>query len=261
MLLIFCPVWRLEPEALVGLLHLEMEEEHHIVFGYGLPRRPGRRHHWEQYARAWQLARAGGYEMMLIVEADMLVPRNAYALLRESMTAHGYDAMGGLYVFRYCGGQEWNVDGGPDARARAIGRIQDSTRPGWGCFLVGPRGLAIDPPEWKPGQPHCDSLWYDAAKKAGLRIGLDGRVICGHKERNGVVYWPGEDGQTKRLKSSWGTLNYPWLEALRTGSAKVRPFTPFASNIRFQVDADGNWIVPAEVAVEWVDAGLVEEVT
>lgn len=243
--LVFCAVWRLEPETVASLLSLE-GQDHDLMFGY-LAGRPGRQHHWQQYRRAWQVARASGYDALATVESDMIVPANMLTLLWETLNG-GYDVANGLYVYRRS--DVWNAD------AAELGAISASGKPGWGCALIGRRGLEIEPPRPAPSGAHCDSGWHDAAAAAGLKIAWDGRVVCGHKDRDGVILWPVPGGGARKERGI-PSVALPWLEALRN-AVRVRPVQAFGSVVGWW-QPDGTIIVDGETAYSWIDAGLAEE--
>lgn len=100
-ILVFCAVGpRMEPETLASLGALEVGlHEVQIV----LSRRPGQmgnRHILGQYQRARELALTGGYEALMTVESDMVVPPDALLRLVSVLEA-GADGASGLYAHRH----------------------------------------------------------------------------------------------------------------------------------------------------------------
>lgn len=208
--LIVCPTHKLYRESLESIMQIRPPTggTHDVVFLRD--QRPldaddtgGHRRVAEKYNAARQAMLAGGYDVMLTVEDDMLVPRDVVDRLLEANADIAY----GLYVLRHQIPYEWNAsDLFTDSMRRnawtsnvqrasaALGTITDCDGLGLGCTLIrrqvmehvafrtaqGPHELHAS------GEPsHCD--WYLAtdAMRLGFTSRLHGGVLCGH-----ISNWP-----------------------------------------------------------------------
>lgn len=173
----------------------------------------------DRIAAKYEAARArcldGGYDAMLCIEADMVVPPDALPRLAATEADVAY----GLYVFRrppwgwsaysvIDGMVGWPLTTNPD-RARADwGQVVEVDGVGLGCTLIRRHVLEAVPfradGERHPNgtRSHCD--WYAAQdwRAKGFRQVCDTGVRCGHigeLGRTGDVFpcviWPDIDGQ------------------------------------------------------------------
>jgi len=146
-----------------------------------------------QYNEARRLTLDGGYDALLTVECDMLVPRNA---LRRLLALHA-DVAYGLYTLRrppwewsaYSvieGMAAWPLSQVPDVARRDWGNVVEVDGIGLGCTLI--RRHVLERVRFRAdGLLHHDGQrsyndWYfgqDCAA-AGYRQVCDTAVICGH---------------------------------------------------------------------------------
>jgi hypothetical protein len=203
--LVFVPVYRLEPETVQAVYHLEWDGPLSWLFQrdnpYGDSRPKGNQVH--QYQRGREAFLRGRYDAMLVVESDIIPPRDA---LRR-LVALGADCGYGVYQFRrsrvinifelYPTAEVRNVGESlsikPHLVARALreGKIPCSGG-GLGICLIRRRVLErIDfrLPDGEEGG-FCDSLFTDDVLHNGFSQVADMRVVCGHKDTDGMVYWP-----------------------------------------------------------------------
>jgi hypothetical protein len=150
-----------------------------------------------KYNRARDLVLAGGYDALLTVEADMILPRNA---VQRLLTVEA-DVAYGLYVSRRHK-HYWLAfsELGPENKGRSLSEDPERARESWGqvvetagvgmgCTLIHRRVL-----ERIPFRRVIDGMsndWYFAldCQAAGFRQAHDLGVICGHIDGE-AVYWP-----------------------------------------------------------------------
>jgi len=139
-----------------------------------------------------------GYDALLSIEADMIVPANAAVRL----AAVDADVAYGLYVSRST--QMWllftelgparglSMAANPEQAAAVFGQVVASKGAGMGCTLIHRRVLERVSFRLEPGARFADDWWFalDVAA-AGLRQAHDTGLCCGHVLRDGLVAWPG----------------------------------------------------------------------
>ena len=145
--------------------------------------------HFDDLARKFNdaagICRSGGYDAMLIVEYDMIVPPDALRKLAQVDADIAY----GLYCSRNDSGHRWLITQHigehtiewPD-RAELVswwGSIVPSRGVGTGCTLI--HAAALDTVTFRSGGAAPD--WYLAvdAHNAGLRQAHHCGVVCGQK--------------------------------------------------------------------------------
>lgn len=208
--MVFCPVYRLEPEtvmAIMGLewpgpltLHLQRDNPHQ---GGGRP--TGIKNHLHQYQRGRDHFLRGDYDAMLVIESDVIPPPDAL----QRLAALEVDLAYGVYLFRVSKvvnvmerykpwpvpvrnmGESLTVRGLFE-QARAQGVI-DCSGAGFGCVLIRRHVLADLPFDYDPADlsSFFDWQWAQDAHRAGYHMRADMAVLCGHKKENGEVLWPG----------------------------------------------------------------------
>ena len=219
------PDYGIKPQTLDSIMALEHDDvlERHFSSGDNPFKAP-----WEnvtyQHNKARQMVLAGGYDALLSIEADMIVPQDAIARLIEADADIAY----GLYISRhrpyrwlaFKTASLWGVESisldhtGKDARA-AWGKIVDVVGMGMGCTLIKAsvfdqlrfrlhdgshswiqeeyaedfRRMGIDPYKELKRMVCDDYLLAMDAQHYGMSQRTNTNLICGHIGDAGV-YWP-----------------------------------------------------------------------
>ena len=202
--LVFTPVYRLEPETVLGLMRLEWDRPLSILLQLDNPNGGGREDHSHQYQRGRELFLSGPYEAMLVLESDILPPADTLKRLAELQADVAY----GCYVFR-SGTPVVNILEKYPQKARNMGEsltvrglwqeakdkgVIECSGAGLGCILIKRKVLEKIPFELV-GAGHCDWNWTEDVYRAGFSMMADTGVICGHKDvgredSEGEVLWP-----------------------------------------------------------------------
>lgn len=214
--LVFTPVYRLEPETVESLFALEWDGplsyllQRDNPFTKGQARPDGVANHLHQYQRGREMFLKGQYQAMLVIESDIIAPPDT---LRR-LAALDVDLAYGCYVFRSNRQPVVNVfERYPDkdgVRARNVGEpltsrglwkwalkqgVVPCSGAGLGCVLIQRHVLqALEfrlGPEVRRGA-HCDTFFTMDAWAAGFEMKADTAVICGHKDEDGRILWPPE---------------------------------------------------------------------
>lgn len=207
--LVFTPIWRLEPETVKAVVDLEWDGPKSILLQDDNPhpeQRDGLKrkvfNHLHQYQRARELFLAGRFDAMLIVESDIIPPRDALQKLAALDTDIGY----GVYRFRLSNvvnifelypGKPRNVGESlsirPERLQAAVDQgVVDCSGAGFGCTLIQRHVLEQIPfrVEWPKNGGHCDTPFVRDALRHGFEQRADMTVICGHKDETGEILWP-----------------------------------------------------------------------
>lgn len=199
--------------TIMSILRMKWDEPFDIVFGrHDRDRPPGSyKEHCEdvavKYNRARELALAGGYDAMLTIEADMIVPM----LTLERLTRVEADVAYGLYVSRH-GKHQWlafsflnkkrgismweDEDYGPEFCKEAWGKVVETMGVGHGCTLIWRHVLEKIPFRFTKGRSYgadwhfsVDLIWNEFMQAHDLG------VVCGHIDGGPqpVIYWPDPD--------------------------------------------------------------------
>lgn len=211
--LVFVPVYRLEPETVQAVFALEWGGPLSWLFqrdnplteaDYDDERVRGVLNHVHQYKRGRETFLQGRYDAMLVIESDIIPPPDTLTRL----AALDADVAYGAYMFRrsrqinlyhHYGegarnpGEPLTVMPGGWEQAKRQGVVRVSGA-GLGCVLIKRRVLeAIDfrtlSPEMSP-RVHCDSWFTTDVYAAGFQQWADVRVACGHKDTDGTILWP-----------------------------------------------------------------------
>ena len=209
--MVFTPVYRLEPQTVQALLALEPGEAAvTLVLQRDNPRRTddarvdGWHNHLHQYQRGRELFLAGSFDAMLVVESDIIPPPDA--LLR--LAALPCDVAFGAYLFRQgthhvniverrdpWPAQVRSMDGvltateGLWRAAQAVGVI-DCNGSGLGCTLIRRAVLEAAPFVGDPHGGFFDFSWVQTVTVQGWRMMADCGLHCGHVDTDGRVLWP-----------------------------------------------------------------------
>ena len=203
--LVFCPTYPRIPlvrsVTLQALMSLDYPAYELVFSREDIPdpdRAQGHMNMFEKYARARQMALDGGYDALLTVEADIVMPRDGLAKLVEVDAQVVY----GLYCSRKAHyGHNWlvvleygSVYAKPASldenfRQEAWGKVVESAGHGLGCTLIRRETLEIIPFRYPDPLVACD--WYFAldCQAAGARQAHHCGVVCGHVIGNETL-WP-----------------------------------------------------------------------
>ncbi len=166
------------------------------------------------YERARRAALEGGYDFLLTIESDMVVPPGAI----DQLLACDADVAYGLYVFRH-GRRTWSAyttleerhgvslsEDAPRAR-REWGKVIDVAGVGLGCALISRKVLrTID---FRMGDnDRVSNDWQFALnlQEAGYSQRAHLGVVCGHHSYKPwpQIIWPDPDAQTLYRVESLG---------------------------------------------------------
>jgi hypothetical protein len=199
---------RIEARTLQSVMAIDWDTPFEVVLGREdraeIPDTPGKYASLTaKYNQAATLALSGGYDSLLTIEADMVIP--AMALRR--MTLVNADVVYGLYCSRRPGRRQgsdrWlifsDVNINPftvkklaaDAgmRKQIWGEVVESQGIGLGCTLINRQVLEQIPFRCPDPEVSCD--WYFAydCQRTGFTQAHDCGVVCGHIDGD-ATYWP-----------------------------------------------------------------------
>ena len=153
-----------------------------------------------KYQGAQHRAIAEGYDALLFIEHDMLVPEDAL----QKLSAVDGDVVYGVYLFRRARPvvnalRHLNVPNlgmslslFPDELATAWKReIVPVSGAGFGCTLIRKSALAQIPMRRSEGHPAPDMPFAIDCHKAGIKQMAHFGVLCGHIKPTGHILWPG----------------------------------------------------------------------
>lgn len=203
--LVYVPLYpsqpRIRPETVESLGGLRWHGPLDLLFGReDAPERGGYENILAKYQRARETFLGGGYEAMLTVEADMIVP----ALALERLTRLECDVAYGLYISRH-GTRRWlammSIEGArglslseqPEKARKLWGSAVVTKGAGLGCTLIHRRVMEQIPFRREEGGAACDWAFAKDCEAAGLRQMHDLGVACGHITDNGTALWPDID--------------------------------------------------------------------
>jgi hypothetical protein len=199
--LVFTPVLRLEAETVEGIFSLEWDGPLSILLQRDNPQVTGYANHWHQYERGQEVFLRGRYEAMLVIEDDVIPPKEALTRLARLECDIAY----GCYVFK--GGEVVNVlerytswpkttrNFGESLTVRGLWQaavrkgIVECSGSGFGCTLIR-RGVLEETPFCEVPGAFFDWAWTEAAFRKGYRMMADTGIVCGHKFPDGSVRWP-----------------------------------------------------------------------
>ncbi len=206
--LTFTPVHRLEAETVTALFALEWAGPLSFLLQRDNPGNSGVDNHWHQYTRGRETFLRGPHDALLVIESDIIVPPDALTRL----AALDCDVAYGVYVFRSKVSQVVNIfERYPESGGRPARNIGESltvrglwgeaqqrgvvpcSGGGLGIILIKRHVLEAVPfpmPDDLRGKTFCDSPWTQAVYSAGYTMRADTRVICGHKDTDGEIFWP-----------------------------------------------------------------------
>lgn len=222
--MVFVPVYRLEPETVAAVTALAWDGPLTVVLQRDNPARPedtgmseretgvgtreigvgtreiGVRNHFHQYTRGRELFLQSRCEALLVIESDIVPPADAL----QRLAALDCDVAYGCYLFRQ--GEIVNVLERYPAPARNVGEslsvwprkwdaaLAAGTVPcsgaGLGCVLIRRHVLEAVAFRLAGTAVHCDTWFTNDVYAAGYEMRADTRVLCGHKDEDGRMLWP-----------------------------------------------------------------------
>lgn len=201
--LVFTPVYRLEPETVAAIFALEWEGPVSLLLQRDNPSGEPTADHLHQYQRAQRLFLAGPYEGLLIIESDIIPPPDTLTRLAalDCDLAYGcYQFRGGNVVNilrRYYPwpqparnmGESIQITPGLWESARRQGVI-DCSGAGLGCLLIKRHVLEETPFDNGADSGFFDWRWTQTVYSRGYRMRAEMNLLCGHKDVDGRILWP-----------------------------------------------------------------------
>jgi hypothetical protein len=202
--LVFTPVLRLEPETVRSIFALEWAGALSFLLQRDNPTGNPYRDHLHQYQRGREAFLASSYDSLLIVESDVILPKDAL----QRLAALECDLAYGCYLYR--DGQVVNVlerykdwpepvrNPGESLSIRHLWHaaqqkgVIDCSGGGLGCILISRSVIEQMPFDDKytfGGKQFFDFPWTCAVYDAGYRMIADCDVQCGHIDRDGTELW------------------------------------------------------------------------
>ena len=202
--MVFTPVYRLEPETIAAVFELQFDGALTFVLQRDNPhkgdsRATGVKNHHYQFNRGRELFLSGNYDAMLIIESDIIPPPDTLQRLAEIDCDLAY----GCYEFRH-GAKVVNILERYPQPARNMGEsltvrhlweyakkrgVIECSGSGFGCLLIKRHVIEAIPFELT-GAAFFDWEWTESAYRAGYTMKADTAVLCGHKTPAGVTLWP-----------------------------------------------------------------------
>lgn len=219
--LVYCPMNptrpQVQPRTVDSIFGMKWGSPLEVVFGRDDKVQPDRPAVHVNITRKYNTARAmtlaGGYDALLTVEADMIVP----AIALQRMTLVEADVIYGLYVHRHSrhpwlafqwitgtvgdyGGESFSKN--PSLCPKAWGNVVESKGVGLGCTLI--RRHVLEAIEFRcaPDQKVANDWMFALdADIAGFTQVHDCGVVCGHIDGKNV-YYPEPNGghRTERMQ-------------------------------------------------------------
>ena len=210
--LVFCPLHPEYPHlwgrTVQGIFRLDWPYPLEWLFkANDNPHDNGKDNITHNYNAARQAALSGGYDALLSIESDVIVPSDALSRLAELEADIGYS----LYCWRR-GRYRWsaytelnNTTGksiceGPDRGRESWGRAMDVAGVGLGCTLIKRRvleSLEFRVEERTKAHISCDWWFAIDAVKMGFSQRADLGIVCGHASYTPTprIIWPTNEGQ------------------------------------------------------------------
>lgn len=200
---VFTPVYRLEPETVQALFALQWEGPITWHLQRDNPFEDSRENITHQYQEGRKAFLAGGYNLMLVVESDIIPPPDAI----QRLAALNADVAYGHYVFRQVKHQVSNIferyPGSPrnegeslsvwpqKYRAAMAAGVVTCSGAGLGCVLIRRHVLErFDFHHPAADGGHCDTWFNRDVMHAGMLQMADMHLFCGHKREDGEILWP-----------------------------------------------------------------------
>lgn len=208
--MVFCPVYRLEPETVQALCGLAWDGPLTVMWQRDNPRRTGDEradgwaNHLHQYQRGYETFMAGRYDAMLVIESDIIPPEDTL----QRLAGLPCDVAYGAYVFRQGTGDVVNIleryyqwprqarNMGESLTVRGLWGaalaqgVVDCSGSGLGCVLIRRHVLEQAPFLEAPGGGFFDWHWTQTVYAQGWRMMADCLLHCGHVTPDRRVLWP-----------------------------------------------------------------------
>lgn len=220
--MVFVPAYRLEAETVQAVVSLRWDGPFDYAQGRALTiviqwdnpyfhEEERKKRHVDienvlhQYERGRETFLAGKYDAMLVIESDIIPPADAL----EKLAKVKADVVYGVYRFRRSnviniferypdknGIPPRNVGESLSAKPYLLRRaVQQGIYPcsgaGLGCALI--RRKVLETIEFRKEvdlAAHCDTYFNRDVLKHGFSQAAEMTVICGHKDDDGIVFWP-----------------------------------------------------------------------
>lgn len=197
--LVFTPVYRLEPEMVQAVAALEWDGPLTWLFQRDNPTDNGRENILHQYIRGRETFLNGRWDAMLVIESDIIPPADTLLKL-DALQA---DVAYGVYRFRHSDniniferypgtprneGESLSIR--PEKLADALSRgFIPCSGGGIGCTLI--RRNVLEVIQFRQEETaHCDTYFNRDVLHRGFTQRADMSVVCGHKDETGAVIWP-----------------------------------------------------------------------
>jgi hypothetical protein len=215
--LVYCPVAPTTPKiygrTVQSIFGMRWPAPIDVVFGREDAPDPGRAGYLnvlDKYVHAREMALEGGYDALLTIEADMVVPPMALARLSQVQADVAY----GLYCSRH-GNFPWLAalalhersavflsTARPDLMSRVWGRVIETKGVGLGCTFIWRHVLERIP--FRCPDVKVANDWYFAldCQAAGFTQKTDCGVVCGHITMTPTprVIWPTPDDPERHYR-------------------------------------------------------------
>lgn len=201
-ILVFTTVKRLEPETVKAIFELEWEGAISLLLQQDNPTGIAYKDHLHQYRRGMEVFLRGPYEAMLVVESDVIPPKEALMRLARVKA----DIVYGCCLFqktqvvnimeRYKPWPEVTRNIGEPLTSRNLWEaacklgVVECSGAGLACTLIHRRVLETVPFEEANYEGYFDYGWTEKVYRHGFRMMADTRVKCGHKDTEGRITWP-----------------------------------------------------------------------
>jgi len=196
----------LHPRAVESVLNLKWDSEARVDTVFLVD---GDDHgRWENLCRKLKWARTlalqGGYDALLTIESDIIVPEDAL----EKLAAVDADVVYGLFVLRF-GDRHWNaaMEMRPQGYLKLLSSDKEAARAAWGkvieceghgqgiCLI---RRHVLDRIGFRNPKPKLYAQdWFFSfdCQEMGFKQMIHLGVVCGHIEPTGEVFWPDPGGE------------------------------------------------------------------
>lgn len=183
----------------------------------------------DKHNEARRLCLEAGFDGVLFIENDMIVPENVFQIIRPDL-----DVVYGLYVSRH-GLLKWlaythlGEEGGlslsqdPERARSSWGSVIETKGVGMGCTYISRSVLERIEFRCDPSERVADDWLFSLdCQAAGIRQFHDLGVVCGHMKPDGQVIWPDIDSE------GLYKIEYPAI----ANPVQVTPDQPFQLEVK-----------------------------